>query len=115
MGPATPIGELLGEVARGVDSDARLTWRPDASLVEHGVEPWSGDEALPLWLPRPEYDGMLAHDVAPSLDAGLTIRPVADTARDTLAWVRRHPDAPRTGLTREHEARVLAAGATHTG
>ncbi len=112
VGPARPIGDLLAEVARGVSPGVEiptLTWVPDAFLAEQGVEPWAGDEALPLWLPRPEYDGMLSHDAAPALEAGLTTRPIAETARDTLRWARAHPDAPRTGLSREHEARVLAA------
>ena len=39
---------------------------------------------------RPEYDGLMAHDVQPSLDAGLTVRPLAETTRDTLAWLRGH-------------------------
>ena len=54
-----------------------------------------GPRSVPLWLPRPEYDGMLAHDATPSYDAGLVTRPLADTARDTLAWLRATPDATR--------------------
>jgi 2'-hydroxyisoflavone reductase len=109
IGPTTTMGELLGATAEGVGSTARLTWVPGAFLTEQGVQPWMGDEALPMWLPRPEYDGMTARDATPSLDAGLVVRPVAETARDTLAWLREHPDARRTGLSREHEQRVLAA------
>lgn len=108
VGPATPAEDLLTEVAAGAGSDATLTWAPDEVLAEHGVEPWMGDDALPLWLPRPAYDGMLSHDAAPSYAAGLTTRPIAETARDTLAWARAHPDARRTGLSREREAAVLA-------
>ena len=52
---------------------------------------------------------MMTHAFEPPADAGLTVRPVADTARDTLAWLRETPDAPRTGLSREREAGVLAA------
>ena len=70
-----------------------------------------GPRSVPLWLPRPEYDGMLAHDASPSYDAGLVTRPLADTARDTLAWLRDTPDATLTGLGREEEAEVLAAWA----
>ena len=50
---------------------------------------------------------MTAHDVTAALEAGLTIRPVAGTAVDTLAWVRATPDAPRTGLTRAEEQDLL--------
>jgi hypothetical protein len=52
---------------------------------------------------------MLAHDWTPSQAAGLTVRPLAETARDTLAWLRATPDAVVTGLTREEEAEVLAS------
>lgn len=112
VGPATGVGDLLAEVADGVSSDAVLTWVPDDALADAGVQPWAGEDGLPLWLPRPEYDGMLSHDVEPSYAAGLVTRPVAETARDTLAWARRHPGGARTGLSREHEQRVLAAWRT---
>jgi nucleoside-diphosphate-sugar epimerase len=113
VGPAMAVGDLLAQVAQGVGSGPTgttgLTWVADDVLAAHDVQPWAGDDALPLWLPRPAYDGMLSHDVAPSYAAGLTTRPIAETARDTLAWARAHPDAARTGLSREREAEVLAA------
>jgi len=112
VGPAMPVGDLLTEAAAGVGSDAVLTWVPDATLAEHGVEPWAGEDGLPLWLPRPEFDGMLSHDVEPSYAAGLVTRGVTETSRDTLAWARQHPDGARTGLSRGHEQRVLTAWRT---
>lgn len=115
VGPARPIGDLLADVASGVGAPAAPTWVPSEFLATHGVEPWSGGAGLPLWLPRPEYDGMLARDVAPSLAAGLDVRPVADTARDTLAWLRATPGAVRTGLDRDHERAVLDAWAATGG
>jgi 2'-hydroxyisoflavone reductase len=89
VGEVLPVGDLLAAVAEGVGSDARLTWVPQEFLTEQGVEPWMGPEALPLWLPRPEYDGLGSHDPAPSYAAGLVLRSIEDTARDTLAWQRR--------------------------
>lgn len=109
VGEVLPIGELLGRVAAGVDSDATLTWVPQEFLVEQGVEEWMGPGSLPLWLNRPEYDGLGSHDPTPSYEAGLTLRPLADTARDTLAWVRETPDAAITGIDREREAALLQA------
>lgn len=109
VGPTMSIGDLLAQVAEGVGAEPSLTWAPGDVLTEHGVAPWMGEEGLPLWLPRPDYDGLAAHDVAPSLAAGLACRPIADTARDTLAWLRDHPEAPRPSLSREREAEVLAA------
>lgn len=110
VGEVLPLGTLLSRVAVGVGGDAAdLAWVPQEFLAEQGVQPWMGPESLPLWLPRPEYDGLGSHDPAPSYAAGLTLRPLADTARDTLAWLRATPDAVRTGLTRAREAAVLAA------
>jgi 2'-hydroxyisoflavone reductase len=109
VGEVLPIRDLLASVAQGVGFEGTLIWVDQEFLAAQGVEPWAGDDALPLFLPRPEYDGMLAHDPTPSFEAGLVVRPVAETARDTLAWLRATPDAARTGLSPEAEARVLAA------
>ncbi len=109
VGEVLPLATLLAQVAEGVGGDAALTWVPQEFLTEQGVEPWMGPEALPLWLPRPEYDGLGSHDPAPSYDAGLVVRPVADTARDTLTWLRATPDAAVSGMSRDREAAVLAA------
>ncbi len=109
MGEVLPVGDLLAAVAEGVGSNAELTWVPQEFLTEQGVEPWMGPEALPLWLPRPEYDGLGSHDPAPSFAAGLVLRSIEDTARDTLAWQRATPDAGSTGMDRAKEAEVLAA------
>jgi nucleoside-diphosphate-sugar epimerase len=109
VGPGARIADVLEASASGVGTDPSWTWVDQGWLTEQGVEPWAGPDAVPLWLPRPEYDGMLAHDATPSLEAGLRPRPVADTARDTLAWVRADPDAPVSGISREREAELLAA------
>jgi nucleoside-diphosphate-sugar epimerase len=111
IGPARPVADLLAAVAAGVGAQPSLTWVPQDFLAAQDVEPWMGPRSVPLWLPRPEYDGMCAHDATPSLEAGLAPRPVAETARDTLAWLRATPDATLTGLDRAQEAAVLAAWA----
>jgi 2'-hydroxyisoflavone reductase len=109
VGEVLPVATILDRVAQGVGITADLAWVPDEVLTELGVEPWSGPDGLPLWLPRPEYEGMAAHDPTPSYEAGLVLRPIAETARDTLAWLRATPDATVTGLSREREAEVLTA------
>lgn len=103
VGRPMPFGELLTDVAAGVGTgEPRLTWVDTAFLESHGVEPWAGEGSLPLWLPRPAYDGMLAHDPGPAVAAGLRLRPVAETAPDCL-------DSPVVALSPEREAEVLAA------
>jgi 2'-hydroxyisoflavone reductase len=103
VGRPVPLGELLAHTAAGVGATyPRLTWVDSAFLEAQGVAPWMGEGSLPLWLPRPEYDGMLAHDPGPALAAGLRLRPLADTAAGCL-------DSPVTALSPEREAEVLAA------
>ena len=109
VGEITGLGDLLTQVAEGVGASPALTWVPQEFLAAQGVEPWAGDEGLPLWLPRPDHDGMMAHDPAPSIEAGLRLRTVSDTAADTLAWLRATPGAVHTGISRDREAEVLAA------
>lgn len=103
VGRPTAFGDLIAEVAAGVGAGAPLlTWVDGGFLADRGVQPWSGDDAVPLWLPRPDYDGMLSHDPAPAVAAGLRLRPLGDTARDSLGGVVH-------GLSAEREAEVLAA------
>lgn len=104
VGPAVPFADLVREIA----PDATVTWLPDAFLEAEGVEPWTGTDSIPVWLPRPAYDGMLAHDAQPALDAGLVVRSVAETARDTREWLESDPAARIGGITREREADLLA-------
>lgn len=109
VGPAMPIGDLLAGVAEGVGAAPEWTWVDQEFLAAQGVEPWMGPGSVPLWLPRPAYDGMLAHDATPSLQAGLAVRPVGETAGDTLAWLRTQDEPPLTGIGRAREAEILAA------
>jgi nucleoside-diphosphate-sugar epimerase len=115
IGPATPAGDVLAQTAQGVGADVELVWTGQDFLTAQDVEPWMGDGALPLWLPRPEYDGMVTHRFDRSADAGLTVRSYADTARDTLAWLRDNPDAARTGMSREREAELLDRWSSSAG
>ena len=107
IGPVQRFADLLDEVAAGVGTSPAWTWVDQEFLTEQGVEPWAGPGSLPMWLPRPEYDGMLAHDADLPTEAGLTTRPVAETARDTAAWVDETPDVVRTGIGRDQERRLL--------
>jgi 2'-hydroxyisoflavone reductase len=106
-GWVTSLGETLEEIGRGVGADVELHWAHPGFLRRHQVLPWSGPRSLPLWLPE-EMSGLLRHDVGAAFRAGLTTRPLAETAADTLAWLR--TEAGRggvTGLTRAEEQDLL--------
>ncbi len=104
----------MAEVLAAIDPAAQLTWVDDAFLLEHGVGQW---QELPLWLVDPDSQGMLDADVSKAVAAGLRFRPLAETARDTLAWARTAgPPPPKSGvrlgavgMAPEREAELLAA------
>jgi 2'-hydroxyisoflavone reductase len=103
VGMPMPFAEMLAGTAAGVgNAEPQLTWVDSEFLEAQGVAPWAGEGSLPLWLPRPEYDGMLAHDPGPAVATGLRLRPVEETAPGCL-------DSDVTALTPEREAEVLAA------
>jgi len=104
-GPAEPLtmDETLTRISSAVGGDARLRWVDDETLLAAEVGPWM---ELPLWLPAPEYAGLLRADIGKALAAGLAFRPLEETARDTLAWSR-DAGEQRPTLTRERERQLL--------
>jgi 2'-hydroxyisoflavone reductase len=102
-GPAEPL--TLGETLARIAPEADLVWVGDQTLLDAGVGPWM---ELPLWLPGDEYAGLMRADVSRAIAAGLTFRPLEETARDTLAWSREAGEQ-RPTLSREKEAELLDA------
>ncbi|MGH3355778.1 MAG: NAD-dependent epimerase/dehydratase family protein [Nocardioidaceae bacterium] len=107
VGPPMGRADMLAAVARGVGTDPRLTWVDQEFLLEHDVQMWMGDRSLPLWVPVPEHAGLMSRDASPVLATGLVVRPLEETARDTLAWLARDPDAKVTGLTPTEQQELL--------
>jgi 2'-hydroxyisoflavone reductase len=67
---------------------------------------------LPLWIPASAgYPGFFDVGNARAMQSGLRMRPLVETARDTLGWLQtRPPDRPwKAGLAPEREAELLAA------
>jgi nucleoside-diphosphate-sugar epimerase len=108
-GPAKPlvIGEMLDQIKGSLNSKATFTWVPADFLEKQKVEAWSD---MPVW--SGEESGMAQTNITRALAKGLTFRPLAETARDTLAWFKSQPQDRqsklRAGLTPESEAEVLA-------
>ncbi|WCN80467.1 NAD-dependent epimerase/dehydratase family protein [Micromonospora sp. LH3U1] len=97
-GPAMSRADLLAGVAAGLGvADPDLTWVDQEFLLSQDVREWSGERALPLWVRLPEWGGLMDRDARPALDAGLAVRPLADTVRATASWMTAHPAAVRQG------------------
>jgi len=103
-GPAEPL--TLGRALERIAPGAHIVWVDEQAILDAGVGPWM---ELPLWLPGNDYAGMLRADISRALAAGLTFRPLEETARDTLAWSLEAGEQ-RPTLTREKERELLAGG-----
>ncbi|HSE10036.1 MAG TPA: oxidoreductase [Nocardioidaceae bacterium] len=79
-------------------------------LLEAEVSPWAGPDSLPLWLPRESHAGMVSRPGTAARTAGLTPRPLSETAAEALRWEReRGLGRERSaGLSRQREADLLA-------
>ena len=100
------MGELLQTCRAVSGGDATFTWVDEAFLLEEGVDPFAFD--LPLWLPEGDNNfARVSNERAAA--RGLSIGPLSDTVRDTLAWSRARPEdgKSRAGLTREREKELL--------
>src|SRR6266704_1749266 len=109
-GPAKAlgIGRMLDGIKAGLQSSATFTWVTEDFLTQHKVEPWSD---APVWTGK--ESGLARAKIDRALNKGLTFQPLAETARDTLAWFKSLPPDrqahPKAGLSPEREAEVLAA------
>jgi 2'-hydroxyisoflavone reductase len=102
IGPAQPLPTLLEEIAAAVGADVELVPATSDQLVAAEVNPWSGPRSLPMWT-GPEDHGGMSHDPAPSLEAGMPVRPLAETVADALERER------ELGLDRERRAGLSLA------
>jgi 2'-hydroxyisoflavone reductase len=105
------IAAMLHGIRAVTTAGARLHWVPADFLAKHQVSPW-GD--MPVWVPDDaENAGFGRTIVNKAVAAGLTFRPLATTAADTLAWYNAQPterrEKLRAGISAEREQQVLAA------
>jgi 2'-hydroxyisoflavone reductase len=109
-GPAKElgVGGMLDGIKGALNSNARFTWADAEFLKQQKVDAWSD---MPVW--AGDELGMARTNINRALAKGLTFRPLADTARDALAWFKAQPPERqakmRAGLTPEREKEVLAA------
>ena len=112
-GPKTPttIAEMLYGIKAVTTSDARFTWVPAEFLAEQQVRAWSD---MPVWQPAfGRTAGFMSVNCQKAYAAGLSFRPLAETAKSTLDWYKTRPTAEqekaRAGIAPEKETAVLAA------
>ncbi len=117
IGPDKPmtVGEMLYGVKAITTAGAQFTWVPWDFLQEQKVRPWRD---MTVW--QPPYGrtaGYQRRDASKAISHGLTFRPLAVTAKDTLDWHKTRSEAEQlatlngeiNGIGMKREAEVIAA------
>ena len=116
-GPDKPLtmAEMLYGIKAVTTAGAQFTWVPADFLAQQNVRGWRD---MPVWIaPSPATAGFSSRSVAKAVAKGLTFRPLAVTAKDTIEWAKtRTPEAQKAlaegrvaGMAAAREAEVLAA------
>lgn len=110
-GPAEPLSmeAMVQGCKRGLKSDATFTWVDPEFIKSSGLDP----EQFPLWIaPEGEMAGFHKRSIKRAIAAGLTFRPVEDTARASLAWYKSLPAELQKQVVKpidpEREQKLLA-------
>lgn len=107
-GERLPMKSMLEECRKATSAAPTLTW-VDTKFLEATPE-----VNFPIWTPAEgEYAGFGLRSNARAVKAGLKFRPVADTAKDTLAWFKTLPaerqETLKAGPKPDAEAAILGA------
>jgi 2'-hydroxyisoflavone reductase len=116
-GPAAPltVAEMLGGIKAVTAAGAHFTYVPADFLRANGLQGW---RHMPVWInPEGATAGFTRRGISRALAKGLTFRPLAVTAKDTLDWNKTRPEAEQktladgavAGIPASKEAEVLAA------
>ena len=113
-GPEQPctLEQVLEACREVAASEATLNWVKAELLTEQGVGEWID---MPLWIHDPGFAGHSRIDISRALEASLSFRPLDETVRATLEWLRTRPADHewKAGLRPDREAEVLAASRSH--
>jgi len=115
-GPQMPttLDEFVYGVKGAFSEPVTWTWIEDHAFLEEN-EVWG---AIPWILPTDDNMGSQRIDVRKAVAAGLTFRPIAQTALDTLAWYDTLSEEdkanPPMAISPEREAEILAAWKAHS-
>lgn len=105
------MAEMLHGCRAVTSACVSFTWVASDFLAKQNVTPWMD---MPVWVPSDdESAGFGTISNTRGMEAGMTFRPFADTARDTRDWFRTLPVERqvdmRVGIKPDRESEVLQA------
>jgi len=119
VGPGSPLtsAEMFYGIRAVTPTPVSFVWIDADFLEEMGIRAWSD---MPAWFPpRGSTAGFARMSNARAVAAGLTFRPLAVTAGETLEWFLSEPSDRqndlRSGMNPGREERLLAAWRVRNG
>ena len=113
IGSPLSMAEMVYGIRAVTSSHVDFTWVPIPFLRKNDVQSYSD---MPIWIPGDPFSFV---DNSLAMASGLTFRPLAVTAADTLDWHKSRPVAEqaelRIGIKPDREQQVLAAWKKNPG
>jgi nucleoside-diphosphate-sugar epimerase len=111
VGPRSTFGQVVDASVAVAGTSPEPVWASEEFLLGQGVRPFMGPESLPLWLGGASPPDFLGRDPTAAQQAGLELRPLADTLAAALRWERELGlERPRkAGLSPAREQELLDA------
>ncbi len=112
-GNTTTLGQVLEQIKTTLDSNANLGYVSEEFLLEQSINPWVGENSLPLWIASKDADSanFARVPIDKALEKHLGFRPLEYTINDTNKFVKsRGSDYVwKAGLSAKKEAELLEA------
>jgi len=113
IGSPLSMAEMLYGIRAVTSSRVKFTWVSIPFLRKNDIQSYSD---MPIWIPGDPFSSV---DNSLAITSGLTFRPLAVTATDTLEWHLTRPaeqqEELRIGIKPDREKRLLAAWHKSTG
>jgi len=108
-GDPVPFPEHIEAARLVAHHEGPVVHAPEQWLLEQGVNQWSGERSLPLWLADRDWYGLNARSNRRAVEAGLALRALHTTLADILTseLPLSSADKPASGLTNAEEAHLL--------
>lgn len=104
------MGTFLDACTKTLNSNCRFIWAEEEKLIEAGIQQWSGANSLPLWIDSSDENsrGFMHISCQRAFQAGLKLRPLAETIADTMNWQSsRRENHLKAGISAEMEDQVI--------
>jgi 2'-hydroxyisoflavone reductase len=104
------MGSFLATCAKALNSNCQFIWTEEEKLIAAGIQQWSGANSLPLWIDSRDEDsrGFMHISCQRAFQAGLKLRPLAETIADTMKWHSSSREKIlKTGISAEMEDQVI--------